>query len=631
MKQYKCLITLFAAALFMGACSDDDNDYGTEGIAIETPAITDETSTSSASLSVAVNMRDDVRYSGAGFCYSLQSSPTIHSSTVKALVSNGTLSATLTDLAPKRTYYVRAFVCIYQGDVVYSPEFTFNTANGTLAEQLATYQAPTYPDNYTAIANWNMRDQWNLSNVHDPSVVLAEDGYYYMYQTDASYGNAHGGHGHFHARRSKNLVDWEYMGRSMKELPGWVVPKLNEIRQGMGLQPVATAAEISYGFWAPCVRKVRNGLYRMYYSITCPGLLNGEGTWSERAFIGMMENTNLANNDGWIDKGYVVTNASDKGLEFNVTAGDWANCYYKWNAIDPSYIITPEGAHWLIYGSWHSGIVAMELNGITGMPKQNLSIPWAEGNAPAEYGQLIATRQAGNRWQASEGPEIIYNPQTEYYYLFMAYDALEIPYNTRVARSKSITGPYLGSDGANVTEGADMYPVVTHPYKFANSDGWVGISHCAIFDDGNGNWYYASQGRLPESVDNAIMLGHVRSIRWTKDGWPLVMPERYGAVPQAAITEEELIGDWEHIDLSYAIGQQKESSIMTLTDDHKVSEGNWRDASWSYDATTQILTINDIDLYLQRETDWEAKPRMHTIVYAAYGNNKTYWGKKANK
>lgn len=86
MKQYKCLIALFAAALFIGACSDDDNDYGTEGVAIATPAITGETSTSSASLSVAVNMRDDVRYSGAGFCYSLQSSPTIHSATVKALI-----------------------------------------------------------------------------------------------------------------------------------------------------------------------------------------------------------------------------------------------------------------------------------------------------------------------------------------------------------------------------------------------------------------------------------------------------------------------------------------------------------------------------------------------------------------
>lgn len=629
MKQYKYLIAMFAAALLMGACSDDDNDFGAEGVTIAAPVVTGEVSTSSASLSVSVDMRNDIRYSGAGFCYSLQPSPTIHSATVKTLVTDGKLTATLTDLAPKRTYHVRAFVSIYQGEVVYSPEFVFNTADGTLDEQLAAYQAPAYPDNYIPIADWEMRSQWNLANVHDPSVVLAEDGYYYMYQTDASFGNAHGGHGHFHARRSRNLIDWEYMGRTMKELPGWVVPKLNEIRQSMGLPQVAAEPEIAYGFWAPCVRKVRNGLYRMYYSITCPGLINGEGSWSERAFIGMMENTNPANNNGWVDKGFVVTNASDRGLEFNFPAGDWANCYFKWNAIDPSYIITPEGAHWLIYGSWHSGIAAVELNSATGKPKQSLGVPWAEGNAPAEYGQLIATRQAGNRWQSSEGPEIVYNPSTEYYYLFMAYDALEIPYNTRVARSKSITGPYLGIDGANVSEGAEMLPVVTHPYKFAHSDGWVGIAHCAIFDDGNGNWYYASQGRLPEDVNNAVMLGHVRSIRWTKDGWPLVMPERYGDVPQVPITEKELLGDWEHIDLSYAYGEQKSSSVMTLTDDHKVSEGTWKDSNWSYDAVNQVLTVNGTDLYLQRETDWEAIPRTHTIVYAAYGSNhKTYWGKK---
>ena len=53
MKQYKCLIPLFAAALFMGACSDDDNDYGTEGVAIETPAITGETSNESVQIKVA--------------------------------------------------------------------------------------------------------------------------------------------------------------------------------------------------------------------------------------------------------------------------------------------------------------------------------------------------------------------------------------------------------------------------------------------------------------------------------------------------------------------------------------------------------------------------------------------------
>ena len=178
-----------------------------------------------------------------------------------------------------------------------------------------------------------------------------------------------------------------------------------------------------------------------------------------------------------------------------------------------------------------------------------------------------------------------------------------------------------------------MYPIVTHPYKFKNSHGWVGISHCCVFDDGEGNWYYASQGRLPADVDgnaysNAIMMGHVRSIRWTEDGWPVVMPERYGAVPQLPITEEELVGTWEHIDLGYNYGKQKTSDYMGFGDSHKITSGIWKDASWSYDADKQILTANGVKLYLQREVDWEANPRTHTIVYVGLNNKKTYWGKK---
>ena len=140
----------------------------------------------------------------------------------------------------------------------------------------------------------------------------------------------------------------------------------------------------------------------------------------------------------------------------------------------------------------------------------------------------------------------------------MAFDALDVPYNTRVVRSRNVDGPYVGIDGTDVTKfGGEMYPIVTHPYKFSEGYGWVGISHCCIFDDGKGNWYYASQARFPVNVggnqySNAIMMGHVRSIRWTEDGWPLVMPERYGAVPQIPISEDELVGNWEHIDLSHS-------------------------------------------------------------------------------
>ena len=612
------------------ACSDNNDEIERIYVNVGTPQIS-ATTTNSITLTASVTGGGN-QIIKKGFCYSSNSqTPDIKGDATDA---DDNFSATISGLRSNGTYYIRPYVYC-DSRYTYSETVTATTESLSIDEQLRNYVAPAYPDDYATMSDWSKRNQWNLANVHDPTVVLAEDGYYYMYQTEASYGNAHTAGGHFHGRRSKDLVNWEYLGGVMPALPEWVIPKLNEIRKEMGLNEVSPQTA-DFGYWAPCVRKVRNGLYRMYYSIVCPGTLDGAGSWSERAFIGLLENSNPADNNGWKDKGYVITNASDKGLNFHIRPDDWNNCYYKWNAIDPSYLIDNNGKHYLIYGSWHSGIAALEVDAETGKPVNTLSAPWGTNEDIAAYGSLIATRRMGDRWQASEGPEIIYNAATGYYYLFVGHDALGVPYYTRVCRSKNIYGPYLGMDGVDQTQtGGEMLPIVTHPYKFNNSYGWVGISHCAVFDDGNGNWYYASQGRFPENVggnaySNALMMGHVRSIRWNSQGWPVVMPERYGAVPKVAITEEELIGNWEHIDLSYSYGKQKESSNMTLAADHTITDGAWKGSTWSYDADKQILTANGVELCLQRETDWEANPRTHTIVYAGYGNNfKTYWGKKS--
>lgn len=508
---------------------------------------------------------------------------------------------------------------------------------------LSKYVCPTYADNYTPVADWSRRSSWNLANVHDPSVMKAADGYYYMYQTDASYGNAHNSdvrnsnkHGHFFCRRSKNLVDWEFLGATMVGLPSWVKTKLNEIRTQMDIaeRPDSYFAnDLDFGYWAPCVRKVSDNLYRMYYCITCPGTINGNGTWSERAFIGMMETSDPSKVNSWEDKGYVITNASDKGLSFNVNATDWNRCYFKYNAIDPSYIITPEGKHWLVYGSWHSGFAAVELNATTGKTLAELPKPFGTDSEIAAYGKLIFTRTLNNRWQGAEAPEVVY--RNGYYYLFVAYDALDVPYNTRVLRSRNVDGPYETMDGkvTDAAKGANESPaVLTHPYKFSQGSGWVGISHCAVFDDGAGNWFYASQQRLPANVSginasNAVMMGGVRSIKWLSNGWPVVMPERYGAVPQEQIKESELVGEWEHIDLAYSYGKQKTAATVTLTADHK-AVGAWNNAAWSFNAAAGTLTIGGTELMVQREVDWEANPRKVTIVYSGLSGNKSLWGKK---
>lgn len=519
------------------------------------------------------------------------------------------------------------------------------TPNNPTSEDLAKYVCPTYNDNYTSVAAWTQRSKWNLANVHDPSVVKAADGYYYMYQTDASYGNFHNSdvrnsnkHGHFFCRRSKNLVDWEFVGASMVGLPSWIKPKLNEIRKQMGVperDDTYFANDLDFGYWAPCVRKVNDNLYRMYYCITCPGTINGNGTWSERAFIGLMETSDPASNK-WEDKGFVITNASDKGLNFRVSQTDYNNCYFKFNAIDPTYIITPEGKHWLIYGSWHSGFAAVELDASTGKTKVELPKPFGTAEEIAPYGKLIFTRTLNNRWQGAEAPEVVYHDG--YYYLFVAYDALDVPYNTRVLRSKNVDGPYETMNGTvkDAANGANENPtVLTHPYKFSAGSGWVGISHCAVFDDGNGNWYYVSQQRMPANVaginaSNAIMMGGVRSIKWMSNGWPTVMPERYGAVPQVAIKASELAGTWEGIDLAYEYGKQRVSTEFTLNADGSMTGGTaWPNVKvWNFDTSSNTLTIGTTKLKVQREVDWEASPRKLTIVYSGISGSKSFWGKK---
>lgn len=624
----KVLFYMFSVlcAFCMSACSDDSNVDDTT-LVIDVPVITDITF-NSAEVKAVIK---DAEFVERGVCYSTFKNPNMLNNKIVAGDATDEFSVVLKDLSSNTKYYVRSYAVLQDNSVVYSEIVDFSTLANEDDELLGKYTPPMYSDNYMAINNWAYHDKWNLANIHDPDVFKADDGYYYMYQTDASYGDQHmGDGGHFHGRRSKDLVNWEYLGGTMREIPAWVNEKLNEYRKKLGLPGIQNP---NWGFWAPTAGKVRDGLYRMYYSIIIfdPIDANNNKSSTERAFIGLMETSDPASNV-WEDKGFVITSSSNRGKNWTWEENQWEETYFKFNAIDPSFFIDNDGKHWLIYGSWHSGIAAVELDAETGKVKQELPDPWGNDIDIEAYGTRIATRNGASRWQGSEAPEIIY--RNNYYYLFLAYDAVDVPYNTRVVRSKNLLGPYYGLDGTDVTNtGGEAYPVLTHPYKFENSYGWVGFSHCGVFEDGNDNWFYVSQARFPDGVpgiyaSNVVMMGHVRRILWTEDGWPVVLPERYGAVPDVKIKESELCGTWECINLKYEYGVQQESWEIVLDPDHKITSGDWKGRSWTYDENKQVLTIDEtIKLCVAREVDWEREPRTHTLVFAGYEDINTYWGK----
>ena len=559
------------------------------------------------------------------------------------------------------------------------------------AVQTQTGSVYTYNDNYAASSGWSNKSKWNLANTHDPTVFKWTDGYWYMFGTDASYGNEHekaSSGKHFQGKRSKNLVDWEWVPGIMDEAPDWVVTKLNEFRTKMGV-PTLTKQEISWGFWAPCARVIEVGgvkKVRIYYSIVVDNYIKTgaktstafDGSWSERAFIGVAESTNPNGGPGaWEDKGFVLCSSSDKGKDgfARSRSNSYGDVYFYFNAIDPTYFIDDDGSHWMVYGSWHSGFALVRINPETGKVAAvdgndylsgnvtgdfEMKEPWADdsdGLVSNGYGTRIFSRGT-SRWQPSEGPELV--KKDEYYWLFFANDALDVPYQSRVVRSTSIKGPYSAIDGSEMTNDVDgkrnasvnIYPIVTHPYKFNDADnglgscyGWVGISHCAIFNDGD-NWYYMSQQRLPVNVadnqySNAIMMGGVRKIVWTPsevggtDLWPIALPERYAGLSSEKVTESDISGEWQHINLAYNKGVMDEAVNLTLSADHKMS--GVLIGTWAFNETSQLLTFTPasgtaVSVKVSRELDWEANPRKLTVVYAGTQKtlDKTYWGKKVS-
>ena len=161
--------------LLTQGCSSENSepDPGeTTTVSISTPAVSEVTE-SKAVITATITTNASSAIIKKGICYDTQSTPTISDRTVEMSSAGLSINLTMSNLEPETQYYVRAFVTVANGNPVYSSETSFKTTAHSATSELDSYVAPTYPDNYVNLADWNKRNDWNLANVHDPTVAVS--------------------------------------------------------------------------------------------------------------------------------------------------------------------------------------------------------------------------------------------------------------------------------------------------------------------------------------------------------------------------------------------------------------------------------------------------------------------------
>lgn len=342
-------------------------------------------------------------------------------------------------------------------------------------------------------AKW-VDENWGTRGVHDPTIIQKNQRYY-MYSTDTHDANDQPTSG-VQIRTSMDLIHWQYFGEALSGVP-----------------QAAQNWSQAQGLWAPEVKKIKNH-YVMYYSASTFG--------SKKSCIG------LAISDSpegpWKDQGIVVkTDGRQQGQ----------------NSIDANLVQDKDGAYWLVYGSFFGGIFIVRINSETGFTmKQD------------DTGIRIAQRPQSADNGAIEGCFVHYNQEQDYYYLFMSYDSLTWSYHVRVARSKSVTGPYMDINGRDV-----CYPVgeefnsigtkILGSYQFSNEFPWIAPGHNSIFEDADKNCYMVHHVR--DKKDQNDSYGFIRQLFWLDNGWPVVSPN-YISTNEDVVLETHIFGAVEAIE-----------------------------------------------------------------------------------
>lgn len=530
-------------------------------------------------------------------------------------------------------------------------------------------------------------------DITDPSVIYDEkSGYFYCFGSDNV------------VIKSQDLVNWT--GRttyfpSPENAQSNAVMNFNTFpsvkkwakAHGYGDDQTYSAVDEDRTPLAPDIVKI-GSTYYLYYSLS-----KENGANESAIFCVKTDNLEQAVRDkDWDDVGLIISTCGNHAASKVNENGERENIkghYDEANAVHPSVISSDNGL-FMVYGGYYGKdsvggeIYLVELNSKNGKLKNN--------SRYSKEGPVVATLHGENKFNAGtvvadpgkvpsmgkkdgslvSGAELIYNSKTGYYYLLITYGVESSNYEVRVARSKSVEGPYVdyngndmskfGSSGKNnqYTKGTQLLA----GYGFTqSSEGCVSYADIGRASMGspsmiytkNGNWFVACQSQAYFNANGKISTGYdkaqeygvpveaypaldMREIKFTEDGWPIAMSQMYsGEKAFTKLKTSNLYGNWDVVifdknadSKDYKAVKRSASQTVSILKNATVTQNDIRKGK---ELNTQnvlrknddhfVVMIDSVEYKIYPAILWDWELSEGSITFSGIGSDgSTIWGKK---
>ena len=462
------------------------------------------------------------------------------------------------------------------------------------------------------------------ASVHDPSVIKDNDTYYI-------FGS------HMESAKSADLRNWTGFSSGVNAENKLFDNLFDGEEDGdpAAFTYVGKNEEGGYSVWAPdVIYNKKMGKYVMYFCTTSSYVKSNICFATADDIEGPYHYE-----DTFLYSGYSYHDVKESNIEELMgtdprpyTAASYDNNNWP-NCIDPDVFYDKDGRMWMVYGSWSGGIFLIEIDEETGYP----IYPEAdeENHVDSYYGKKLL----GGYHNSIEGPHIMYDKTSGYYYLFVSYGSLKSDYNIRVGRSRSICGPFIDFHGkdliADEDEDNSTGLLAMCGYQWNEGQAYMGPEHNSVLHDVNGRWYLVCHIRrknFTQQEEPSEM--QIRESFWSEDGWPFVAAQPLAKTDTGdgikPVTKEQICGFYERITLAPALPQGITCSVpMKLAPD-----GYYENCSvqgkWEYTADHRgMIAYGPYTEEVRVYCGWDAQRKCETILLCGLrSDGVAFWAKR---